>query len=128
MTQATGNDDPQVIATMNKAIALATNDQTALAVELLTNLMAEFPRAAGVRAYLAWFLFRIGRHEEAIEQSRQAVKLAPRSETGSLIHFHILWDTDNRIKALDEMKRFLMIRPSGEYVNIVKEWEPRMGD
>ena len=124
MTQATGNDHPRVIAAINQAIDLAANDQMSVAVELLTSLSHEFPDAASVHGYLAWFLLETGRHEKAVGPSQRAVELAPRSERASLVHFHVLWRAGERIQALDEMKRFLKIQPSEEYANIIKEWKP----
>jgi tetratricopeptide (TPR) repeat protein len=124
MTQATENDHPRVVSTINEAIDFAANDQTSVAVQLLTTLAEEFPRTSSVHGYLAWFLLQIGRHQAAIGHSQEAVSLSPRSERASLIHFHVLWEAGQRIQALDEMKRFLMIRPSEEYASIIKDWEP----
>ncbi len=126
MTQTTGNSHPRVVSTINEAIKLATNDQLSAAIRLLTTLVEEFPRASSVHGYLAWFLLENGRHQEAIEQSRSAVSLSPESERVSLIHFHVLWKAGDCTEALDEMKRFLTIRPSEEYANIIKDWEPPM--
>jgi tetratricopeptide (TPR) repeat protein len=126
MMPVTGNSDPRVVAAINEAINLAANGQTLLAVEILAKVAAEFPEVASVRGYLAWFMAQIGRYREAVEQSQQAVNLEPESERASLVHFHVLWKAGNHIQALDEMKRFLLIRPSAEYTNIIRDWEPRI--
>ena len=126
MTQATGNDDPRVASTINEALDLAATGRIPGAAQLLTPLVAEFPNAAGVHAYLAWFLLQLGRYDDAINHSSTAVTLAPKSENGSLIHFHALWKCGKQTEALDEMKRFLLIRPSDEYSKIIKEWEPNL--
>jgi len=39
----------------------------------------------------------------------------------------VLWKAGQHIQALDEMKRFLTIRPSQEYADIIKDWEPGKG-
>ncbi|MGA2069701.1 MAG: tetratricopeptide repeat protein [Thermoguttaceae bacterium] len=127
MTQTTGNNHPRVVSGINEAIDLAANDQNSVAVQLLTALAEEFPQASSVHGYLAWFLLQIGRHQEAIEHSREAVSLSPKSERASLVHFHVLWKAGQHIQALDEMKRFLTIRPSQEYADIIKDWEPGKG-
>jgi predicted Zn-dependent protease len=127
MTEPIGNDQRRFVATINKAIDMAEVGQLSHAVQLLTDLAAEFHEAASVRGYLAWYLLQLGRQNEAIEQSRQAVELAPKSEKASLICFHILWKAGKHIEALDEMKRFLLIRSSEAYANIIKDWGPEMG-
>jgi predicted Zn-dependent protease len=127
MTEPIGSNQSRFVATINKAIDIAEIGQLSQALQLLTDLAAEFPEAASVRGYLAWYLLQLGRQKEAIEQSRQAIGLAPKSERASLIHFHTLWKAGKYIEALDEMKRFLTIRPSEEYSRIIKEWEPNLG-
>ena len=124
MTKSTENSDPQVVVAINQAIDLAANDKTSLAVQLLTDLVAEFPGASAVHDYLAWFLSESGRHEEAIKHSQVAIELAPKSESASLVHFHVLWKADQRVQSLDEMKRFMTIGYSEEYANIARYLEP----
>jgi predicted Zn-dependent protease len=123
MTQPNGNRHPQVIAGINEAINIAASGQTATATQHLARLAADFPDVASVRAYLAWFLSQNKQHNEAIEQSQQAVTLAPESEKASLVRFHVLWKAGEHIRALDEMKRFLVIRPSEEYIGLVRDWD-----
>src|SRR5580700_5439473 len=115
MTQETGNNHPRVVQTINRAIDLNRKNQTGLAVQILTDLVAEFRRAASIHAYLALFLSRGGRLNEAIEHSREAVQLSQESEKASLIFFSLLWTAGQHTPALDEMKRFLTIKPSEEY-------------
>ncbi len=125
MTPGTGNDHPRVVATINQAVEFAANGQTSAAVQLLTTLLADFPVAPSVHAYLAWFLSEIGRDDEAIRHSQEAVNISAQSERVSLIHFHVLWKAGRHTEALDEMKRFLAIRPSEEYAKISRECDPR---
>ena len=124
MTEPIGSDLPRYAGTMNHAIDLAKVGDLAQAVQLMSDLVAEFGEAASARGYLAWFLLELGRKEEAIQQSRRAILLAPGSEKASLIHFQVLWQSGKHIEALDEMKRFLTIRPSQVYTEIIKKWEP----
>jgi tetratricopeptide (TPR) repeat protein len=87
------------------------------------DLVSEFHRASAVHGYLAWYLSQIGQQDEALEHSRQAAALSPRSYTASLIHFHVLWAAGRRIDALDEMKRFVAIRPCAtEYRALLDGW------
>lgn len=124
MPEPIGTDQPRFATTINHAIDLAEAGDIAQAVQLLSDLVVEFGEAASARGYLGWFLLQLGRQEEAIEQSRRAIRLAPGSEKASLIHFQVLWQSGKYIEALDEMKRFLTIRPSQTYAGIIKKWEP----
>jgi predicted Zn-dependent protease len=124
MTQATGNDDPRVIEVINQAIALDADHKTESAIHLLTSLRADFPSAASILGYLAWFSLKVERFDEALQHSAEAVRLAPASERASLIYFHILWRSKRRTAALEEMLRFLSLRESDEYTNMIKEWSP----
>jgi len=94
-----------------------------LPLNSLTNLVVEFPQAAGAHGYLAWYLSETRRHDEAIVHSRQAINLAPTSRKASLVHFHVLSRNNQLIDALDEMKRFLILRPSEEYASMIAGWQ-----
>jgi len=123
MTRQTGNDDPKVVAAINRAIQLDKKNQTSSAVALLSRLTQEFPRAASVHGYLSWFLLQTGKKAKAIKHGRLATELAPNSEKASLVYFHALWKSGRQIQALEEMKRFMAIRPSKEYSTIIKDWK-----
>jgi tetratricopeptide (TPR) repeat protein len=86
-----------------------------------------YPGVGSAHAYLGSYLSQVGRQEEAINHSRRSVELLPESERASLIHFHVLLDAGHRMDALNEMKRFLLIRPSGEYERMIEEWESQPG-
>ena len=124
MTQTTGNSDPRVIEGIKYATDLNSKGETELAVQHLSALIEEFPTAASLHGYVALFLSRAGRFDEAIKYGRRAILLSPKSEKASLVLFETLWKAGQRIEALDEMKRFLALRPSDEYARIIKEWDP----
>ncbi len=117
---------------INRAIEMAEIGKFSQAVRLLRALAVDFPKAGSVRAHLAWYLLELGRYKDALQQSRRAIILSPKSELVSLIHFRALLGGAGQsprrkvgkyIKALDEMKRFLTIRPSEVYSKMIKEWE-----
>jgi len=118
-----GKSDPRVAEAINHAIDLNSKGHIELAVQHLSALIAEFPTVASIRGYIALFLFNSGRFGEAIEHGRKAVLLAPKSEKASLVLHAALWSAGKRIEALDEVKRFLALRPSEEYSKMIKEWE-----
>jgi hypothetical protein len=67
LTQTTGNGHPRVIEAIKHAIDLESKGQTGLAAQHLSVLLAEFPTAASIHGYLAWFLSRSGQFDKAIE-------------------------------------------------------------
>jgi tetratricopeptide (TPR) repeat protein len=123
MTQMTGCDHPIVVAAINRAITLANACELPRAIHVLTDLVAVYPGVGSAHAYLGSYLSQVGRHKEAINHSRRSVELLPESELASLVHFHALFRADHRMEALNEMKRFLLIRPSEEYQRMIEEWE-----
>lgn len=84
---------------MNHAIDLAKVGKYAQAVDIVSNLVEEFGEAASAHGYLAWFLLELGRHEQAILHSSQAILLVPNSEKASLVHFQVLWQSGKQIEA-----------------------------
>lgn len=62
-----------------------------------------------------------GEKESAEKEYRKAVDMAPECELVSLCLFHFLWDHDRRVEALDEIKRFMSVSHSEDYVEIIRE-------
>jgi len=128
MIRKTGNSDPRIVEAIKRAIELDSKCEPELAAQHLSTLIAEFPTVASLRGYLALYLYRSGRYHQAIEHGRQAVLLAPKSEKASFVLFQSLWTAGQHIEALDEMKRFLALKPSAEYSKMIKEWELSEGE
>src|SRR5580765_1787727 len=55
---------------IREAIELDSQNQSTEALQILTVLVAEFPRTAVAHSYLAWILSRVGQHREAIQHGR----------------------------------------------------------
>jgi len=123
LTQATTNSEARITEAIKHAIDLHASGQTGLAVQQLSALIEEFPTEAKLHGYLAAFLWRSDRFDEAVEPARQTTLLSPMSERASLVLFHVLWKIGQRVEALEEMKRFLKISPSEKYSKMIKEWE-----
>jgi predicted Zn-dependent protease len=85
-------------------------------------LVEEFPGASVVHSYYSWVLSREGKHREAIEQGRAAVKLSPESEISSIMLFRVLWNAGEHQEAFDEMKRLEKYGHSEGYELLMKEW------
>lgn len=123
MSEIEDYTQPLILEAIKQAIDLDADNQTVIAVQLLTALVDEFPREAAAHGYLAWILSRVGRHREAIEHGRVGVQLSPKSERESLLFFRVLWSAEQREQAFDEMKRFVAIGHSDESSLMMKEWE-----
>ena len=86
-------------------------------------LAAEFPEASIVHSYYAWVLSREGKHREAIEHGRVAVKLSPESEISSIMLFRVLWNAGEHQQAFDEQKRLDKHGVSDGYALLMQEWD-----
>ena len=118
---------------IRQAVDLEAKGEIGLAVQLLTDLVAEFPMEASVQGYLASYLADCGRFDEAVGHGRLAVQLSPNSGMASLVLFHVLWKAGQRSEAIEEIRRFLPLRHSEKhtkaYTKILMEWEAgNLGD
>lgn len=122
------NREPRVLEAIKHAIDLDSTGKTDLAVQELSALVGELPEASILHGYLAMFLSSTGQFEKAIEHGRLAVHLSSESEKASFFYFNALWRAGKLIEALDEMKRFIAIKPSKLYSQMIKEWNLSEGD
>ena len=120
--------NPRVVEAIKHAVDLDSRGQTGLAVQHLSALIVEFPQVASLHSYLTWFLLEGGQFDEAIEHSRQAVLLSPKSEKASIVFVQSLWKAGHRMETFDEMKLFVAIGPSREYSDMIKGMEQIMAD
>ncbi|MGA2435292.1 MAG: hypothetical protein ABSG25_08405 [Bryobacteraceae bacterium] len=128
MTQRTGTNTapPEVIEAIKDAVRVHLKGQTALAVQQLSSLVAQFPNLTIIHSYLGWLLSESGQPNKAIEHARQATLLSPFSEKASLVLFTVLWEAGQRTQALDEMKRVVAIGTSKAYSDLVDQMEQIM--
>ena len=113
----------RVEGTLREAVHLDENGKTSDAVNVLVQLVAEFPESAQAHSYLGWMLSKKGKHREAIEHGRLAVKFEPASERVSLLFFRVLWSAQEYQEAFAEMQRFSAYGHSEEYVRMMAEWK-----
>ena len=111
----------RVLGTIQEAINSA-DAELEQAEQWMKALVDEFPGASIIHSYYGWVLSRQGKHREAIEHGRVAVKLSPESEISSIMLFRDLWNAGQRKEAFDEMKRLQQYGPSEEYARMMKEW------
>ncbi len=121
MSQMPDNEHPRVTEIVKHAIELEKENEIAFATQILADLVAQFPAEAVAHGYLGWILSCSERHREAIEHCRVAIQLAPRSERVSLLLFRVLWGAGERDLAFAEMKRFVTVGRSEEYLNLINE-------
>jgi predicted Zn-dependent protease len=112
----------KVLGAIREVIDLDGQDQHEEAEALLKPLVDEFPQASLLHSYMAWIQSRSGKHREAIEHGRIAIKLSPESEMSSLMFFRVLWSAGEHAQAFDEMKRLEKYGHSEEYARLMAEW------
>jgi predicted Zn-dependent protease len=128
MNQIPDHAAERVLGTIQEVINSA-DEELEQAEQWMKGLVDEFPEASLVHSYYGWVLSRQGKHREAIDHGRVAVKLSPESEISSLMLFRVLWSANERKEAFDEMKRLEQYGPSEEYARMMQEWsESKPGD
>jgi predicted Zn-dependent protease len=111
----------RVLNTIEEVVNSA-DDELEDAEQWMKALAAEFPEASIVHSYYAWVLSREGKHREAIEQGRVAVRLSPESEISSIMLFRVLWNAGEHQQAFDEQKRLEKRGVSDGYALLMQEW------
>ena len=95
------------------------NDDTEGVVMAMRELVKRRPDSGVFAAVLANALKTLAMTDEAVSYFKLAVSLSPRSEKVSLGLFHCLWANGKQEEALEEMKRFLSLANSDDYVKIL---------
>jgi len=121
MNQIPDNAAERVLGTI-QAVIDSADAELEQAEEWMKALVEEFPEASIVHSYFSWVLSREGKHREAIEHGRVAVKLSPESEMSSIMLFRVLWSAGEHQEAFDEMKRLEQYGRSEEYARLMAEW------
>ena len=118
----------RVLGTIQEVINSA-DEELEQAEQWMKGLVDEFPEASLVHSYYSWVLSREGKHREAIDHGRVAIKLSPESEISSIMLFRVLWSANQRKEAFDEMNRLEQYGPSEEYARMMQELnESKPGD
>ena len=89
MNQIPDHAAERVLGTIQEVIDMDAEGQLEQAEQWMEALVDEFPEASIVHSYYAWVLSREGKHREAIEHGRVAVKLSPQSEMSSIMLFRV---------------------------------------
>jgi predicted Zn-dependent protease len=121
MNQIPDSAAERVLGTIQEVIDSA-DEELEQAEQWMKALVEEFPEASIVHSYYGWVLSREGKHREAIEHGRVAVKLSPESEISSIMLFRVLWSAGEQMQAFDEMKRLEQYGHSEEYARMMEEW------
>lgn len=122
MNQIPDDAAERVLGTIQEVIELDAEGQWEQAEQWMQALVDEFPEASIVHSYLAWVRSRAGKHREAIEHGRIAIRLSPESEISSIMLFRVLWSAGEHKQAFDEMQRLEQYGHSEEYARMMQEW------
>ncbi|MGA9587393.1 MAG: hypothetical protein WBQ95_18830 [Terracidiphilus sp.] len=121
MNQIPDHAAERVLGTIHEVINSA-DAELEQAERWMKALVDEFPQTSLVHSYTSWVLSRAGKHREAIEHGRVAVKLSPESEMSSIMLFRVLWNAGEHQQAFDEMKRLEKYGHSEGYAQLMQEW------
>ena len=111
----------QINAILDQALRLRENGDLESALREIQLLTKITPQKASVAGILATLFFEGKIWPEAARWYRLATKLNPKAELASLGLFHSLWEMGRQKQAFAEMKRFLLIARSKEYVRLLRE-------
>lgn len=103
-----------------QAASLSKEGNVISAIPILEKLVDNRPDSAKFLTVLAGAYWEDGRIDEAANKFRLAISLQPKWEAPSLGLFHCLWEQGRQEEALNEVKRFMTLSYSDEYVGIVK--------
>jgi predicted Zn-dependent protease len=121
MNQIPDSAAERVLGTIQEVIDSA-DEELEQAEQWMKALVEEFPEASVVHSYYGWVLSRQGKHREAIEQGRVAVRLSPESEISSVMLFRMLWSAGEHRQAFEEKKRLEKRGQSEAYALLMQEW------
>ena len=122
MNQIPDEAAERVLGTIREAVEASSASEREAAERDLKALIEQYPGASILHSYRSWVLSRDGKHREAIEHGRVAVKLSPESEMSSIMLFRVLWSAGEHEQAFDEMKRLEKYGHSEEYAKLMAEW------
>ena len=105
----------------DEAIKLRDDDKFSEALILIEQLVPKYPQNNSLLMIAAHLHWEIGSLDIAASFFKSATQVSPKSEKSSLGLFHCLWEMGKQVEALDEVKRFMSVSSSKEYMEIVRE-------
>ncbi len=105
----------------NRALRLRDGGDWLGAATIFERLDAEHPNQAAILGMWSSIYFHLKDWERALPLYLQTVALSPKSELASLGLFHSLWNVGRQKEAFTEMRRFLSLRESEEYRQLIEE-------
>ena len=91
------------------------------ALSVLEQLLPRYPKKVSLLFTLAHVNWELQNFERAADLFRTVTHINPKSEMASLGLFHCLWGIGKQEEALDEVKRFMAVSYSKDYVRIIRE-------
>ena len=113
--------DAEMRGEFERAIRLRDGGDLVGAMRVLRELSARAPGVPSVLGTLAGLEYQTGEYERAVETGQEVVRLAPRSELGSLTLFHALYALGRVSEAFSEVARFRASTVSKEYDKLLSE-------
>jgi predicted Zn-dependent protease len=104
-----------------EAMELKRHGSAQEANHLFSQLVCQRPDSVNLRCALAGTYRDLGEHDNARREFAKATELAPTMERASKGVFHSLWEMGRRSEAISEMKRFMSVADSMDYLEIQNE-------
>jgi len=105
----------------NKGIDLWRSGRYDESLKILLKLATRFPDHPPLLGVIASVYFEMDDLEHAIEYFKRTVELSPKSELASRGLFHSLYRSGFKDRAFSEIRRFLSLRSSDEYLRLLSE-------
>ncbi|MEP7076560.1 MAG: tetratricopeptide repeat protein [Acidobacteriota bacterium] len=90
-------------------------------IEVLGGLIEDYPNIPPAYNFLGSVYWKRGNLDGAIDCFQKAVKYAPSWELASRALFHALYERGQKDRAFAEVRRFLSIAESKEYLEILND-------
>jgi len=114
-------DNPNALNALGYILTNRTNRHRE-AYELITRAIAQEPNNPAYIDSLGWVLYRLDRHDEALEQLRIAMKMFPNHEIAAHLG-EVLWVMDKKDEARKVWKEGLKDKPDSK---IIEETQQRL--
>jgi len=114
-------DRAKIEPEFNRALRLRDGGDWLGAAAIFEQLDVEHPNHPAILGVWGSIYFHLKDWQRALPLYQRTVSLSPESELASLGLFHSLWNVGKRKEALAEMKRFLSLKESEEYRQLIKE-------
>lgn len=115
------NYNKNEVKLFNEAIRCRDKKEYSTAIDILKQLLVNNPKSPSFNGILGGIYFDLKEYYKALEYFKKASNLNPKSELASTGYFHSLFELGYISGGLKEINRFLKLKYSSDYIEIIKE-------